>query len=90
MAKNDAISAICVAFILPIAEAFLAKHSDWSPTRLSKEAVKDPGKLALMRNGMVVRPETARKILAVIRKVDADVVNDFLKAKKLLPETTNA
>lgn len=89
MAKNDAITAICLAFIRPLVEAFLKKHPEWSQTRLGREAVADPGKVGMMRRGVQLRPATARKILATIEKADPGFSADFAR-KKLQSEMSHA
>lgn len=81
MAKADPIAALSLVFVGDIVEAFLRKHEDWSATRLGTVAVKDPGKVGRMRQGVQPRTETARKILATIEKAAPGFAADFVKRK---------
>lgn len=83
MQKNDAISALCVAFIKPIVEDFLRKNSDWSATRLGREALKDPGKVGMLRRGTQLRAGTAKKLLKTIDKAAPGFAENFVREMKL-------
>lgn len=78
MPKPDPFSALCAAFLLPLVEAFLVQHG-WSPSRLGREAVKDPSKVFLLRKGQEVEPKTARAFIAVIEKAAPGFPKKFVK-----------
>lgn len=84
VAEKTKISALCVAFIGPVVELFLVKNEDWSATRLGREALKDPGKIGMLRKGTQLRPETARKLIATMEKAAPGFCQMALRSLKVL------
>ena len=79
MTKKTAVSALSVALVLPIVEAFLKKHpGKFTATSLGKAAVKDPNRIHELRAGAQVRKETAHKILAVIDRAVPNFSTEFV------------
>lgn len=83
VAEKTKMIALCAAFVGPLVEAFLAEHDDWSATRLGREALKDPGKIGMMRRGTQLRTGTARKVVETIDRAKPGFCAKFLKGMKI-------
>jgi hypothetical protein len=67
MPKDDTISALSRAFLLPLVERFLQLHGPkWTPTRLGREALNDPAFVFQMRNGRRAGDARADKVIDLI------------------------
>lgn len=79
MPRTDTFSALSAAFLPAIVEAFLILEAgEWTPTRLGKEAVKDPGAVFALRNGRSPHPPTRRKMLDFIEKKRPGFIRKFV------------
>lgn len=85
MRKIDTISALKLGFLPQLVEAFLAKSDKtgtlWTATRLGREALRDPGKIHLMRKGMQLRPASGMAILKVIEKAAPGFADEYVKQR---------
>jgi hypothetical protein len=67
MPKTDYIQPLAVGLVAPMVEDFLEKAgADWSPTRLGREACKDPSRVFRIREGREIRTSTAVALIAVM------------------------
>ncbi len=74
---------LAVAYIGPLVEAFLISQAPqkWTPTRLGREALKDPARIFELRRGIIPKQSTALKILGVINRAAPGFVSSFMREK---------